>query len=198
MTAERLCGGMAVSADAGDALELITGSTRFVQSSKTNSVENAAQGIKEAGWPNQPSYGDVCIVYVPSPSHKEVEVTWRMESSAHKGPLASKFTELPIGERAGASPTKSFVTFACSDTADFPVAEPRYFTIEARLGGPPREPDGDVNALRDAYATVAHSFSLALAKELGCKDNGGLKSKPTLTPVKAAPSPSEGTLEDRQ
>ncbi|MEU4682858.1 hypothetical protein AB0G24_07030 [Streptomyces xinghaiensis] len=53
-------------------------------------------------------------------------------------------------------------------------------------GGRPTEPEGDteeLEALEDAYATVAHSFSLAMAKELGCEDNGGLKAKPSLNPV---------------
>ncbi|MER7219494.1 MULTISPECIES: hypothetical protein [Streptomyces] len=38
-------------------------------------------------------------------------------------------------------------------------------------------------ALKDAYATVAHSFSLAMAKKLRCEKNGGLPAKPVLDPA---------------
>ncbi|GGW20663.1 hypothetical protein GCM10018980_44240 [Streptomyces capoamus] len=44
----------------------------------------------------------------------------------------------------------------------------------------PKPPEGDVEALVDAYATVAHSFSLAMAEELRCEKNGGLPAKPVL------------------
>lgn len=46
----------------------------------------------------------------------------------------------------------------------------------------PTDPEGAPDALKDAYATVAHSFSLAMAKELGCEDNAGLPETPDLTP----------------
>jgi hypothetical protein len=49
--------------------------------------------------------------------------------------------------------------------------------------GTPTEPEGDTEALKDAYVTVAHSFSLAMAKELGCEKNGGLPQKPVLDPA---------------
>ncbi|MDC2949050.1 MULTISPECIES: hypothetical protein [Streptomyces] len=47
----------------------------------------------------------------------------------------------------------------------------------------PTEPGGDIDALKDAYATVAHSFSLAMARELRCEKNGGLAAKPVLDPA---------------
>ncbi|GAB2940412.1 hypothetical protein GCM10027075_46320 [Streptomyces heilongjiangensis] len=49
--------------------------------------------------------------------------------------------------------------------------------------GMPTEPGGDIDALKDAYATVAHSFSLAMARELRCEKNGGLAAKPVLDPA---------------
>ncbi|WP_416518298.1 hypothetical protein [Streptomyces achromogenes] len=47
----------------------------------------------------------------------------------------------------------------------------------------PKPPEGDIKALKNAYATVAHSFSLAMAKELRCEKNGGLPAKPVLIPA---------------
>ncbi|MGW8982277.1 hypothetical protein ACWGQ9_06445 [Streptomyces parvus] len=35
----------------------------------------------------------------------------------------------------------------------------------------------------DAYATVVHSFALAMAKELRCENDGGLEPRPVLDPV---------------
>ncbi|WP_405193822.1 hypothetical protein [Streptomyces anulatus] len=47
----------------------------------------------------------------------------------------------------------------------------------------PKEPEGDPQKLKDAYAAVAHSVSLAMAKELGCENNGGLQARPSLDPA---------------
>lgn len=47
----------------------------------------------------------------------------------------------------------------------------------------PKEPEGDPQKLKDAYATVAHSFSPAMAKELGCESNGGLQARSSLDPA---------------
>jgi hypothetical protein len=47
----------------------------------------------------------------------------------------------------------------------------------------PKEPEGDIEALKDAYVTVARSFSLAMAKELRCEKNGGLPARPVLDPA---------------
>ncbi|MET7438363.1 MULTISPECIES: hypothetical protein [unclassified Streptomyces] len=37
------------------------------------------------------------------------------------------------------------------------------------------EPEGDPRKVQRASATVAHSFSLMMARELRCADDGGLK-----------------------
>ncbi|MEV8363132.1 hypothetical protein AB0R12_19335 [Streptomyces niveus] len=72
----------------------------------------------------------------------------------------------------------AYVTFACGHK-DEPNSSPDYISASAeatvRTG-----PEGDERRKKNAYATVAHSF--ALAKELGCEDNGGLKPKPSLIP----------------
>ena len=47
----------------------------------------------------------------------------------------------------------------------------------------PTEPEGDPDVLKDAYATVAHSLSLAVAMQLGCEDDGGLEDQPSLDPA---------------
>ncbi|MFJ1803418.1 hypothetical protein [Streptomyces sp. NPDC088180] len=47
----------------------------------------------------------------------------------------------------------------------------------------PGEPEGDPQKLEDAYATVAHSVSLAMAKELDCENDGGLEARPSPDPA---------------
>ncbi|MFG2318764.1 hypothetical protein [Streptomyces tendae] len=47
----------------------------------------------------------------------------------------------------------------------------------------PTESEDNVEAFKDAYATVAHSFTLAMAKELVRADSGGLPAKPVLGPA---------------
>ncbi|MFJ9061690.1 hypothetical protein [Streptomyces sp. NPDC102409] len=46
----------------------------------------------------------------------------------------------------------------------------------------PTAPESESEAREDAYATVAHSFSLAIARELGCENNAGLPETLDLTP----------------
>ncbi|MFD4771143.1 hypothetical protein [Streptomyces niveus] len=76
-----------------------------------------------------------------------------------------------MGEDAGATHDMAYVTFACGHK-DEPNSSAE---ATVRTG-----PEGDERRKKNAYATVAHSF--ALAKELGCEDNGGLKPKPSLIP----------------
>lgn len=47
----------------------------------------------------------------------------------------------------------------------------------------PHAPEGDIEALKKAYVTVAHSVALAMAKELRCEKNGGLPERPVLEPA---------------
>ncbi|WP_405694426.1 hypothetical protein [Streptomyces sp. NBC_01185] len=46
----------------------------------------------------------------------------------------------------------------------------------------PTAAESEPEALKNAYATVAHSFSLATAKESGCENNAGLPETLDLTP----------------
>jgi hypothetical protein len=105
-----------------------------------------------------------------------------LSGSAPAGAPASKFTVLEMGEQAGTAPDGAFVEVACR-SGDLPGSAPAHVGIDVERGGMPTEPEGDPEALKDAYATVAHSFSLAMAGELGCEDAGGLKAQPSLDPA---------------
>lgn len=179
----RLCGGSAVSERAATALDTITGTDRFEASGAKSTVANAAAEVVRTGTSTTTGRGDICRIYtlVDSPAD-ELRVTWRMTSNAPEGPFADEFTVLPMGEAAGAAPDEAFVAFACGG-GDMPGESPRHLDVGVRPGGMPGVPDGDEQKLRDAYATVAHSFALALAKEIGCTDTAGLPVEPVLRPA---------------
>ncbi|MEU9057591.1 hypothetical protein AB0D13_01535 [Streptomyces sp. NPDC048430] len=87
-----------------------------------------------------------------------------------------------MGELAGTAPDRAFVTFACR-SGELPGLAPAHVVIHINFGAVSEEPEGDVEALKDAYATVTHSFSLAMAREMGCEDDGGLEARPSLDPA---------------
>ncbi|WP_368073322.1 hypothetical protein [Streptomyces griseus] len=181
--ATELCGGHAVSAAAGKGLETITGSPRFEASGKEYTVARAAQALSESFTSSADGRGDVCRIYTPvGTADFELRITWRLSGSAPGGAAAPKFTALKMGEGAGTAPDGAFVGFACS-SRELTGPTPAHIGIEVERGGMPEEPEGDTARLKDAYATVAHSVSLAMAKQLGCEDDGGLEAQPSLDPA---------------
>ncbi|MFF8594830.1 hypothetical protein ACF061_25940 [Streptomyces sp. NPDC015220] len=179
----QLCGGDAVSADASRALKVITGSSRFEASGKEYSVARAAANLAQM-YPTPTRTNDVCRVYTPIGTPKfELRITWNVEDGAPTGDSAPNFTALKMGERAVAAADKAYVYFACRSDKLAETAEPAHIVIGVERWGMPKEPEGDIKALKDAYATVAHSISLAMAKELRCEKNGGLPAEPVLDPA---------------
>ncbi|MFJ8867139.1 hypothetical protein ACIRD6_15475 [Streptomyces sp. NPDC102473] len=173
-----LCGGDAVSADAAKSLKVITGVSRFEGSGMEGTVADAARKLGEASVSSSTGDGDVCRVYAPD---DELRITWQLSGSAPADDPASKFTVLKMGERALTATDGAYLRFACR-SGKLPGSEPAHIDIGVERGGMPTDPEGAPDALKDAYATVAHSFSLAMAKELGCEDNAGLPETPDLTP----------------
>lgn len=174
-----LCGGDAVSADAAKSLKVITGASRFEGSGEEGTVANAAEELGEAFVSSSTGDGDVCRIYALD---DELRITWQLSGSAPTDDPASKFTVLKMGERALTATDGSFLRFACR-SGKLTGTEPAHIDISVERGGMPTEPEGDPEASKDAYATVAHSFSLAMAKELGCENDGGLEARPSLDPA---------------
>ncbi|MFE2294476.1 hypothetical protein [Streptomyces sp. NPDC059452] len=109
----------------------------------------------------------------------------QFEASGEKFPSgdpAPKFTVLRMGERALTAPDGAFLRFACR-SGMLPGSGPAHLGVGVERGGMTVEPEGDPEALKNAYATVAHSFSLAMAKELECENDGGLEARPSLDPM---------------
>ncbi|MFD7703327.1 hypothetical protein [Streptomyces caelestis] len=98
-------------------------------------------------------------------------------------PAAPKFTALNMGEEALAAADRAYVQFVCTSDRLAGSSQAAHIVIGVERRMTPTEPEGDVESLKDAYATVAHSFSLAMAEELRCEENGGLPAKPVLDPA---------------
>ncbi|MBK3530860.1 hypothetical protein JHN61_29820 [Streptomyces sp. MBT67] len=177
-----LCGGQAVSDQAGKALEVITGSSRFEESDETSTVVHAARELSEKFTSSATGDGDICTVFAEDAKQSDrLEVTWELTEGPPEGEPASKFRVLRMGERALAAPDAGVVQFACRNEKLL-GSQPAHVDIGVERWSP-EEPEGDPEKLTDAYATVAHSVSLAMAKELGCENNGGLEPRPVLDPA---------------
>ncbi|MFJ3658974.1 hypothetical protein ACIPPM_00715 [Streptomyces sp. NPDC090119] len=181
----QLCGGNAISADAAKSLKVITGSSRFEASSKDSTVAEAAANLALATPTLASDSGDICRVFTPigSTAHFNLRVTWSVAEDAPKGPPSPKFSVLKMGEETLAGTEKAYVFFACRSAKLVGSGGEAHIVIGVERGGMPRDPQDNVKVLKDAYATVAHSFSLAMAKELRCEKNGGLPAKPVLEPA---------------
>jgi hypothetical protein len=179
----RLCGGRAVSPEASRALKVITGSSRFEASAKEYGVARAARHLVEA-FPAPTSDEDVCRVFTPlGAPETELRVLWSLEESAPTGASDPKFTVLRMGDKTLAAADAAMVFFPCRSDRLSHASRVGHVVIDVRRWGMPKPPEGDVQALKDAYATVAHSFALAMARELRCEDDGGLPARPVLDPA---------------
>jgi hypothetical protein len=180
----QLCGGDAVSADAAKALKVITGSSRFGTTAEKSTVSQAATDLIEAFPVATDGRDDVCRIYTAEDTPDfAVRVTWGLKGGPPTATPDPEFTVLKMGERTLAAENRASVRFACRSDRFSKSTNPAHVAIGAERWGMPTESEDDVDALKDAYATVAHSFALAMAKELGCADNGGLPTKPVLDPA---------------
>ncbi|MFF3308541.1 hypothetical protein [Streptomyces sp. NPDC002952] len=180
----RLCGGKAVSAEASRALKVITGSSRFEASAKEYTVAQAAADLVEE-FPVPTVTKDVCRVHLPIGTPDFVlRITWKLvDGPPTDEPPAPKFTVLKMGEDALAAADMAYVQFACRSPRLSDASRSGHVLIGVQRWGMPQEPEGDTKALKEAYATVAHSVSLAMAEELRCEKDGGLPARAVLDPV---------------
>ncbi|MFJ3658976.1 hypothetical protein ACIPPM_00725 [Streptomyces sp. NPDC090119] len=180
----QLCGGDAISVDAAEALKVIAGASRFEASSKEYTVANAASDLASAMPGVTVGRENACRVFTPiGTPHFEFDITWELADDAPTGTPSPKFTVLKMGEKTLAAADKAYVFFACRSAKLVGSGGEAHMVIGVERGGMPRDPQDNVKGLKDAYATVAHSFSLAMAKELRCEKNGGLPVKPVLDPA---------------
>ncbi|WP_253195621.1 hypothetical protein [Streptomyces sp. JHA26] len=173
-----------MSAQASEALKVIMGSSRFGTTGEESAVAQAATDLIAAYPPPTGGRDDVCRIYTADDTADfAIRVTWRLDDGNSTGAPAPDFTELKMGKRTLAAANRASILFACRSDRFPNSGNEVLVAIGAERWGMPTEPEGDVEALKDAYATVAHSFSLAMAKELRCENNGGLPARPVLDPA---------------
>ncbi|MEU0068043.1 hypothetical protein ABZ027_00470 [Streptomyces sp. NPDC006332] len=173
-----------MSTDASKALKVITGSSRFGTTAEKSTVARAATDLVEAFPAATGGRDDVCRIYTADGTPDfAIRVTWGLDGSPPTGTPAPDFTVLKMGERTLASANRASVRFACRSDKFTDSTNAAHVAIGVERWGMPKDPQDNVKALKDAYATVAHSFSLAMAKELRCEKNGGLPARPVLDPV---------------
>ncbi|MEH0547235.1 hypothetical protein QA802_30340 [Streptomyces sp. B21-105] len=180
----QLCGGHAVSAQASKALKVITGSSRFGTTAEKSTVARAATNLVEAFPVATGGRDDVCRIYTADGTPDfAIRVTWGLDDGPPTGTPAPDFTALDMGERTLAAADRASVRFACRSDRFPNSTNAAHIVIGVERWMMPKPPEGNIKALKDAYATVAHSFSLAMAKELRCEKNGGLPDRPVLDPA---------------
>ncbi|MFM9631968.1 MULTISPECIES: hypothetical protein [Streptomyces] len=173
-----------MSAEASRALKVITGQSRFEASGEEYTVAQAAADLVAAFGDPRVYRGDACRVYTPTGTPDfDLRITWRRVDGPPTGTPAPDFTVLDMGERTLAAANRAYVQFACRSDKLAGSSTAAHVAVGVEHWGMPKEPEGDVEALKDAYATVAHSFSLAMAEELRCEKNGGLPARPVLDPA---------------
>lgn len=181
----QLCGGNAMSADAAKALKVMTGSSRFEASAEKYTIAQAAENLV-AAYPTTPTDGteDACLVFTPIGTPEvELKISWGLPDEVSEGVPGEEFVALKMGEWATASPESAYLQFGCKSDKLGNSADAAHIEIDVQRWGMPKKPDDEDGALKDAYATVAHSVSLAMAKELHCEGNGGLQAQPALNPA---------------
>ncbi|MFD5494918.1 hypothetical protein ACFYY3_06695 [Streptomyces sp. NPDC001812] len=172
-----------MSAEASKALKVITGTSRFEASGEEDTITQAADAVVEA-FPVTTVTKDVCRVYTPigTPDF-DIRITWNLVDGAPTDPPALDFTELKMGEDTVTAVDKAYVQFACRSERLLKSSRVGHIVIGVEHWDVWTEPEGDVEVLKDAYATVAHSVSLAMARELRCEKDGGLPARPVLDPA---------------
>ncbi|QNP63408.1 hypothetical protein [Streptomyces genisteinicus] len=180
-TAGQLCGDDLVLAKTSAALEVITGGKREDIVDDGATLAGAARDIKVRRNSVLSDIGDVCHIAVPSaPRVRRLNVFWQLLPKNSDEP-APKYTTLRMGEGAGAAWDEAYVTFLCS-ASTAPHVSPAYVSVYVESRGFSTEPRDDVKNLSNAHLTVAHAFSLAIAKEVGCAEEARIPAEPVLIP----------------
>ncbi|GAA3835379.1 hypothetical protein ACFS5L_36530 [Streptomyces phyllanthi] len=174
-----LCEGN-LSAKAGAAVELITGTKEFQPMDLASVKRGAEEIVSDYQTGSTFEDRDACLIYKSGTS---ALVDIRVRFSLDDGRFLSTSGDAPsvktygMGRKALASPRKAVLYIECS-SAKMSESSPALLRGELLNRD---EPEGDAEELRRANLTVLHSVALALTKELGCADDAGLPAKPSFT-----------------
>ncbi|MEU6894283.1 hypothetical protein ABZ934_21245 [Streptomyces sp. NPDC046557] len=188
-----VCSEGLLNQDAVHALALLTGgATAFKPPKNVGDVAWVA-GVLERGYAkNGGSLGGVVCRATPVDikNRHDLSVHFEIESELQRTGEQSEsgkayYWEYDLGRNALVLPDSGRLYFDCASArlAGSDKAVPIMAAVS--LGEAPT--DVDPRALREANLTIVHSAARALAKELGCKDGGGLPER-LVVKEKAAPT----------
>lgn len=194
LSASEVCAQGILNADAVRALELLTGASEFDPPKKTDneSMSAVADSMSRGYAAIGASRGDQVCKAVPFDSNNrhDVSVSFEIEHESQRTGEQSEsgkgsYWEYDLGRNALAISRQAKLFFDCASTrlAGLDKAVPVAASVSISQGS-----KGDEPGLREANLTIVHSAALAMAKELGCKDNGGLPDT-LVVRQKLAPAP---------
>ncbi|MFF4008408.1 hypothetical protein [Streptomyces sp. NPDC001717] len=182
VVAGRVCHGL-FAGDEGKALRTTLGAETFAQSADDESAGDAARRLAaepmdDGAWREQ----RICSVHKgPQAGIADLTVTVErvrpaVADATHSGPGVARYV---VGHGAWADVNKAVVYVDCLSpkVAGADGTSPAVLAVSAWNR---TFPQGDVVKYQEANLVLAHAGAVALAKELSCKDNGGLTDKPTM------------------
>ncbi|MFI6208719.1 hypothetical protein ACIBAI_20315 [Streptomyces sp. NPDC051041] len=158
----------------------LLGSESYVTSSSRDGATGAAKEIVSEYRTNGITGGNevgICWIYRSKKDVSDLTISSSFATEIPKSStVASVFTPFKMGEIALAGNREAVVYMQCSSRRFETDGSQETFTLRVEASNR-YEPDGSPVELQEKNLTVAHSASLALAKALDCKNNGGLTSE---------------------
>ncbi|MFE7572360.1 hypothetical protein ACFU76_36400 [Streptomyces sp. NPDC057539] len=187
--AEKLCDGI-LSGDVARSVEALVG-TETLWRTGNDVLEDTASAIKDfyAESPDGRKYvgsKDFCRFAGYSRGAGQMDINfgiYRAEDVLSTGHSAQEHP-YRLGKRALAGSGASRLYFECV-TAQMEGSDeqPARINVSSKISGPPGWKSEDTRAVREAHLSVLHATALAVAKKLGCENNGGLPEKVVLEPM---------------
>lgn len=139
------------------------------QKSLGDAAKRLVSGFRETGADDHEEY-PLCSAYDPSADNSAIDLSFYLPEALPEHP-ASQLTRYELGKLSLARSSRAYVYMECSSSTFGSDDEP--VSIEADLERS-RIPAGESDTMRMENLNVLHAVSLAMAKELGCKDDAGL------------------------
>ncbi|MFF2195184.1 hypothetical protein [Streptomyces sp. NPDC058157] len=178
-----VCPGGILNPGAVRGIETVTGATRFQppEEGRGAGVQWVA-GVLVRGYATAGASlgGEACLaVPVDGAGRRRLSLGFAIQSEEqrvgeHSESGRGHYWEYDLGRSALAISRQAKLFFDCASArlAGLARAVPVETIVSVSDGS-----EGDQPALREANLTVAHSAALAMARELGCKDDGGLPER---------------------
>ncbi|MFD5077521.1 hypothetical protein [Streptomyces sp. NPDC058371] len=149
-------------------------------------AEQLVSGYHENGADDSATAADYDLCWVNAPkADRGVKLSFHLrETVPISADLSPKFTQYKMGELAFSRPLTASLIMKCSNSKFGSTGKP--VLIEGELTNPLAVESKD-ETLRAKNLNVLHAVSLAMAKELGCKDDAGLPAKFSV-PQEATPA----------